>query len=70
MLDEEDFLLLSTFPETIARNSLRHILQGQTAMCCVRPCRIVAKLILHDVWTYSSADYGPLYGWRQLVNLS
>ena len=70
VLNEEDFLLLSTLPETTARKSLRHILLGQSVVCYVGPCGTVTEVILYDVWSYGGADHGPLYGWRQLVNLS
>ena len=62
MLDEEDFLLLSILSEAIVRNLLRHILLGQYVVCCVRPCGIVTKVILYDVWSYGGADHRPLYG--------
>ena len=70
VLNEEDFLLLSFLLETSARKSLKHIMLGQFAMCCVSPCGTVAEVILYDVWSYGTANHGPLHGWRQLMNLS
>ena len=70
VLNEEDFLLLSTLPKSTARKSLRHIILGQFDVCCIGPCGIVIEVILYDVWSYDGADHGPFYGWKQLVNLS
>lgn len=57
-LDEENFILLSIRLDTIARDSLRQILLGQSVVCCVRLCRIAMGVILHDLWSYGSADHG------------
>lgn len=58
VLDEENFILLSILLETIARDSLRQILLGQSVVCCARLCRTSMGVILHDLWSYGSADHG------------
>ena len=57
VLNEEDFLLLSTLPKTTTKKSLRHIILEQSVVCCVGPCRTITKVILFNVWSYGSADH-------------